>query len=128
VDMRGESLVTVEDLGKVDLRDTPRILFKTDAWVNTHIFPTIFPLLDATLPAYLKARGVVLVGMDVPSVDAMESKDLTIHHALHDCGITILESLRLQEVPPGIYELIALPLKLVGADGAPVRAILKERG
>lgn len=128
VDVRNKSLITVADLEKLDLQDTPRVLFRTDVWLNTCIFPTMFPLLDAALPAYLKTLGVVLIGMDVPSVDAMESKDLVMHHALHACGITIMESLRLQEVPPGIYELIALPLKLFGADGAPVRAILKESG
>ena len=127
VDVRGKSLITASDLENLDLRNTPRVLFKTNAWTVTTIFPTTFPLLHEALPAHLKALGVVLVGLDVPSVDAMESKELAIHHALHDCGITILESLRLQEVPPGVYELIALPLKLVGADGAPVRAILKKR-
>lgn len=127
VDVRGKSLITADDLANVDLRNTPRVLFKTNAWMETNIFPAIFPLLHESLPAYLKAQGVILVGLDVPSVDAVESKELAIHHALHGCGITILESLQLQEVPPGMYELIALPLKLVGADGAPVRAILKKR-
>jgi arylformamidase len=74
----------------------------------------------------LAAQGVVLIGVDVPSVDVLDSKDLPIHHALGRHGIAIVENLVLTEVPRGIYELIALPLKLVGADGAPVRAVLRE--
>ena len=65
------------------------------------------------------------MGFTYPSVDKIESKDLPIHKELIRCHITILESLYLAETPKGLYELIALPLKIVGADGAPVRAILK---
>jgi arylformamidase len=69
---------------------------------------------------------VLLVGVDVPSVDALDSKDLPIHHALAKAGIQILESLMLERVAAGEYELIALPVKLVGSDGAPVRAVLRK--
>ena len=67
----------------------------------------------------------MLLGVDVPSVDALDSNDLLVHHLLIGHGIVILESLFLRDVPAGEYELIALPLKLDGADGAPVRAILR---
>ena len=76
------------------------------------------------MPAYLHKQGVILLGLDVPSVDPIDSKDLPIHHALGSLGIAILESVNLSRVEPGVYELIALPLKLAGADGSPVRAIL----
>jgi arylformamidase len=76
----------------------------------------------------LRDRGVILLGLDVPSVDRIDSKDLPIHHALGSHGIAILESVDLTRVEPGVYELIALPLKVVGADGSPVRAVLKEIG
>jgi arylformamidase len=82
--------------------------------------------MEEGVPTFLKSCGVVLLGLDVPSVDAIDSKMLPIHHELGACGIQILESLDLAEVPPGEYELIALPLKLVGADGSPVRAILRR--
>ena len=65
-----------------------------------------------------------LVGVDLPSVDQLDSNDLPIHHALFDAGIYILESLWLETVWPGIYHLAALPIKFVGADAAPVRAVL----
>jgi glycosyltransferase involved in cell wall biosynthesis len=69
-----------------------------------------------------------LIGLDVPSVDRTDSKTLPLHHALGEAKITILENLDLREVQPGIYELIALPLRLVGADGSPVRAVLVASG
>lgn len=110
----------------VDMRATPRLLLKTGAWTDHARFPESIPVLDCDVPAWLRELGVRLVGLDVPSVDALESKDLIIHHALGRQGISILESLDLSAVQPGIYELIALPLKLVGADGSPVRAILRD--
>ena len=68
-----------------------------------------------------------LFGTDGPSVDPMDSKTLDAHHALWKRGVVILEGLVLASVPDGSYELIALPLKLVDMDAAPVRAILIER-
>jgi arylformamidase len=65
-----------------------------------------------------------LFGTDAPSVDAMDSKTLDIHHALWRRGTVILEGLDLSAVPDGDYQLIALPLKLAGMDASPVRAIL----
>jgi arylformamidase len=126
VDVRGRPLIRVEDLSWADFAHRPRLLLRTDAWTTYDRFPEQIPVLDADVPAWLAARGVVLVGVDVPSVDALDSKDLPIHHALGAHGIAILENLRLVEVPPGPYELIALPLKLAGADGAPVRAVLRQ--
>ena len=69
---------------------------------------------------------MVLIGVDVPSVDAMGTLDMPAHLALGAARITILESLRLGDVVEGTYELIALPLKIAGADGSPVRAVLIE--
>jgi arylformamidase len=126
VDVRGRPMIRAEDLAAVDLSATPRVLLRTDAWTDHSRFPDRIPVMAADVPAWLASRGVVLVGVDVPSVDVLDSKDLPIHHALGRHGIAILENLALTAVSPGIYELIALPLKLVGADGAPVRAVLRD--
>ena len=126
LDMSGKALITAEDLTTVDFSAAPRVLFKTGGWQNHSRFPDAIPILAPNVPAYLHVCGVVLAGFDVPSVDALDSKDLPIHHALGAFNIAILESLLLRDVPPGIYDLLALPLKLVGADGAPVRAILRS--
>jgi arylformamidase len=67
---------------------------------------------------------VVLVGIDTPSVDLFDDKDLLAHTALLSRGMANLEGLVLTHVEPGPYTLIALPLNIEGADGAPVRAAL----
>ena len=126
VDVSGKSVIQCADLPSELLSQAPRLLLKTDSWTDHTRFPETVPVLASEVPAYLQAHGIFLLGLDVPSVDALDSKDLPIHHALGACRIHILESLLLAEVPPGLYELTALPLKLLGADGSPVRAILRE--
>jgi arylformamidase len=125
VDVRGIPLIRTEDLAPIDLAGTPRLLLRTDGWPDHSRFPESIPVLDRDVPAYLREQGVILLGLDLPSADAIDSEDLPIHHALGSMEIAILESVDLTRVEPGVYELIALPLKLVGADGSPVRAILR---
>jgi arylformamidase len=60
----------------------------------------------------------------LPSADEIDSKSLQNHHALASAGIAIVESLDLSNVGSGIYQLAALPLKIAGGDGGPMRAIL----
>ncbi|MEC9475765.1 MAG: cyclase family protein [Planctomycetota bacterium] len=74
----------------------------------------------------LSAAGVRLLGVDTPSVDVASSKELPAHDACRRTGILILEGLVLEGVEDGIYELIALPLKLTGFDASPVRAVLRS--
>ncbi len=124
VDATGRSEIGREVFAGVDWVRTPRVLVRTGTWTDYTRFPDAVPTLADDVPAFLGANGVRLFGVDVPSVDAMDSKTLPIHHALAAQGITILESADLRAVPPGVYTLIALPLRLVGADASPVRAIL----
>ena len=102
-----------------------RLLLRTGAWPDSTRFPARIPTLAPGVPAWLGGQGVRLLGLDVPSVDDIESKDLPVHHALAAAGVHILESLDLSGVPPGVYELIALPLRIAGGDAAPVRAVLR---
>lgn len=74
----------------------------------------------------LAERGAKLIGVDSPSLDPEVDSRLLAHWRVHHHGMSILEGLVLDEVPPGRYELIALPLKLAGADASPVRALLRE--
>ena len=109
----------------IDLASPRRLLFRSDSVRDRRGFPERFTALSPELAALLGERGVLLVGMDTPSVDPFESKDLAAHHALARGGVAILESLLLDGVPEGTYELIALPLKLAGLDASPVRAVLR---
>jgi len=90
-----------------------RVLLRTGG-----LAPTVSQL--AALP------GLRLLGTDAASVDREDAADLAVHHALRHRGVVILEGLDLEGVPDGPYELIALPLRLAGMDGAPVRALLRE--
>ena len=81
-------------------------------------------MIAADVPAWLQKNGVKLLGLDLPSMDEIDSKSLQNHHALARAGVAIVESLDLSQVAPGIYNLAALPLKIAGGDGAPMRAIL----
>lgn len=84
-----------------------------------------FPYPGVKLLETLAARGVVLIGVDVSSVDSIDSATLPGHHAFRRLGMVNLENLMLRGVPDGDYELVALPLKLDAACGSPVRAVLR---
>lgn len=109
---------------RAEIERTQRVLLKTNVWRNSAVFPNRIPTIASDVPAWLQARGVKLLGFDLPSVDEITSKDLPNHHALGAAGISIIESLDLSSVAAGVYRLVALPLKIAGADGSPVRAIL----
>jgi arylformamidase len=103
----------------------PRLLLATGTYPDPEHFNTDFAALNSELIEALHGRGVKLVGIDTPSVDLFDSNDLPAHRAFLRCDMAILEGLVLAGVPEGLYELIALPLRLVGFDASPVRAVLR---
>jgi arylformamidase len=102
-----------------------RVLFHTGTFPDPDTWTTDFASLSPELVAELAATGVRLVGIDTPSVDPFASKDLPAHAACVAHDVRVLEGIVLDEVPDGRYELIALPLRLVGFDASPVRAVLR---
>ena len=126
LDPKEKHLITIEDLrpSAEAIAATSRILVKTGRWTDSTLFPKQIPVIAADVPAWLQKNGVKLLGLDLPSVDEIDSKSLQNHHALAHAGIAIIESLDLSNVASGIYHLAALPLKIAGGDGAPMRAIL----
>lgn len=121
-----QPLIEPRHVEGVDLGHPGRILFKTDSVRDRRSFPERFTALSPELASLLAARGARLVGMDTPSVDPFDSKSLEAHHILCRGGVAILEGLILDGVPEGVYELIALPLKMAGLDASPVRAVLRS--
>lgn len=118
--------VRVEDLrGGLGSIRHPRVLIRTGTFADPCRWNADFAGLSVELVEALASRGVITIGIDTPSVDVQESKDLPAHHAILRHGIAILEGLALAGVTPGEYELIALPLRLVGFDASPVRAVLR---
>ena len=106
--------------------EAPRVLFATGTYPDPTAFNEDFAALAPELVRHLHDQGVILIGIDTPSVDLFESEDLPAHKAFLAGDMAILEGLVLAGVPEGLYELIALPLKLVGFDASPVRAILRN--
>ncbi|QQE80582.1 arylformamidase [Alicyclobacillus sp. SO9] len=117
--------IGLEDLASIELAGVTRLLLRTDAWKNRRVFPERIPEIRSEVAEYLSECGVQLLGLDLPSVDPLDSKELPTHHALTQHGIHILEGLVLDDVPAGDYELAALPLALADADGSPVRAVIR---
>jgi arylformamidase len=120
-----QPLIEPRHLDGIDLSNPPRLLLKTESVRDRKTFPERFSALSPELAALLGEKRVLLVGLDTPSVDPFDSKTLDAHHALAHGGVAILEGLILDGVPEGVYELIALPLRLAGLDASPVRAVLR---
>ncbi|OCA81570.1 arylformamidase [Bacillus sp. FJAT-27225] len=126
IDVCSFSKIDQKVLETFDLDGVERLLMKTSIPNNPQLFPETIPELDASIAAYLGEMGVLLLGVDIPSVDPLDSKSMETHHALHRNGIHILENIMLDSVEEGDYELIALPLPLKDADGSPVRACIRK--
>ncbi len=118
--------IVPDDLAHADLTGAKRLLIHTwasehphDQWTGDYLYPTI-ELID-----WIAELGIFLIGVDGHSVDPADSKTLDSHHRLNHHDIYIIETLCLTGVPDGVYELIALPLKIAGVCGTPIRAILR---
>jgi arylformamidase len=127
IDLRGAGTVITPDMVMPSLTNAPRrILLRTYDCFPHDQWDASFVTVAAATIAELAARGVVLIGIDSPSLDPQDSKTMDAHLAVRAAGMSILEGLVLEEVAAGDYELIALPLKLAGMDAAPVRAVLRD--
>lgn len=148
---RGGRVGVGDVVGGVASIRAPRVLIRTGSFDGFGAWNQDFAGLDAGLIDVLAAleidvdrpgeangigvgsfkgqreRGVITIGIDTPSVDLQASKDLPAHNAVFRHGMAILEGLELRGVPVGVYELIALPLRLIGCDASPVRAVLRTR-
>ena len=117
-------LVQIQHLAHAFEDLPPRVLIQTSRRASQ--FWGQFTALASESIKFLATKNVVLIGIDTPSVDPATSQTLTSHQQLLRHQMRVLENLVLDDVPPGDYELIALPLKLMKADASPVRAILRS--
>ena len=104
-----------------------RLLLKTGSTIASGSFPDEWPTLSESCARTLLGFGLRLLGVDAPSVDTKNSKTLAVHAMLFSGNAFILENLDLRRTPPGPYEIIAFPVKMMSMDAAPVRAILLEK-
>lgn len=126
IDVSHEQNITAQTLQAFSWNHHTRVLFRTSLPNQPQRFPDDMPVLDPSIAPFLAHKGVTLLGVDLPSVDPVNSKILHTHHALYQHNIHILENIMLDQVESGDYELIALPLAIHGADGSPVRAIIRK--
>lgn len=115
--------ISLAEVKQLIIKPGDRLLFKTrisDGEWNTAPFQPDFVALDGDAAGHLRDAGVVCVGVDYLSVGKADA-----HHALLDAGICVIEGLALQHIAPGEYELLCLPLLIVGSDGAPARVLLR---
>lgn len=126
VDLERGKRIYPEDLQNIEIK-AERVLFKTNSFPDPNNWNGDFNSLSPELIKYLVDKKVILVGIDTPSVDPSDSKDLESHNEIYKNNLAILEGIVLSNVEDGFYELIALPLKIKGADASPVRAILKMK-
>jgi arylformamidase len=119
--------IEMEDLEKIlSLPFVERLLLRTGRTIASGAFPEDWPTLSEACVRTLLGRGLRLLGVDSPSVDTRDSKNLPVHHMLFSANAVILENLDLRRVSPSMYELMAFPLKLMAMDAAPVRAVLRQ--
>jgi arylformamidase len=117
------------DLEPLDLRDDIRLLIRTrnSGMLRQPDFQSDFVFLRPDAASYLAQAGIKLVGFDYLSIDPYPSSDHPAHHALLEAGVVVVEGLDLSEVEPGEYDMVCLPLRIEGGDGAPARVVLRPR-
>ena len=118
--------ISVEELRLHPIASAERVLFKTrnSSTLSRSGFQEDFVYIEGGAAEYLVSLGVRLVGVDYLSVDRYGDESSPAHHTLLGHGVVILEGADLSMVEAGVYTLVCLPLKVMGAEGAPVRAVL----
>ena len=128
VEIKDREMVRPDELRAHNLRRGERILFKTRnssrCW-KTDAFIEDFVYISREAAQYLVDRGIRTIGVDYLSVGGFHRDGLETHRILLGAEVWIIEGINLSKVKPGNYELVCLPLKVLGSDGAPARALLR---
>jgi len=129
IEIRDPEMIRISELEPHRLAKGERVLFKTrnstHAWKSDR-FQENYVFIPPDSARYLAGHGIQTVGVDYLSVGGFESGGPETHRILLEAGIWIIEGLYLEHVEPGEYELVCLPLKIIGGDGAPARAVLRK--
>ena len=123
IDISGvEEFIHKKELEPHDIQPEERIIIRTRNSYSDEFDPN-FVYIEEDAAAYLRDIGIKTLGIDAMSIERGK-KDHPTHSIILGAGIGVIEDMRLKDVPIGEYELRALPLRLVGAEASPVRAIL----
>jgi arylformamidase len=120
--------IAAEDLTGIDLSEDVRLLIKTHnsrLWSSPD-FHTDYIGVTESGARHLVGHGIKVLGVDYLSVEQFRTPGAPAHHVLLGAGTIVIEGLNLAMVDPGVYEMYCLPLRIVGADGAPARVVLRK--
>ncbi len=128
IEIKSKICIQPADLRPHKIKRGERILFKTRnsarSW-NTDVFDEDFVFISKEAAQHLVDCGIQTVGVDYLSVGGYRRDGVETHQILLGAGVWIIEGLNLSPVKPGKYDLLCLPLKVRGGDGAPARALLR---
>ncbi|MCM2466232.1 cyclase family protein [Methanoculleus oceani] len=128
IPIRDRTSIQPDELAEHSIQRSERVLFKTHnsehCW-DTDAFVEDFVYISEAAAEYLAERQVRLIGVDYLSVGGFHADGVKIHRTLLNAGIWIIEGLNLKQVPPGQVDLVCLPLKILGGDGAPARVLVR---
>jgi len=128
IEITSRTGITADDLRGIDLSEDLRVLIKTHnsrLWTSPD-FHTDYVGVTESGAKHLVERGVKVVGVDYLSVEQFKTPGAPAHHVLLGAGTIVIEGLNLLDVDPGFYEMYCFPLRIVGADGAPARVVLRR--
>lgn len=120
--------ITADDLAANDLSEDIRILIKTHnsrLWGSSEFHQDFIGVTESAA-TYLLEHGIKVVGVDYLSVEEFKKPGAPAHHVLLGGGVIVIEGLNLRDVETGVYEMLCLPLPVVGCDGAPARVVLRR--
>ena len=128
IEVKSRKGIGPDELSSVDLSEDVRLLIKTSnsrLWGTPEFYPGYVGVTEAGA-RHLIDHGIKVVGVDYLSVEEFKKPGAPAHHVLLGGGTIVIEGLNLRDVPPGTYEMFCLPLRIVGADGAPARVVLRQ--
>lgn len=128
IEVSTRTAIVADDLSRLDLSGSVRLLIKTrnsGLWGSPEFQPDFIGVGESAA-RLLVERGVKVLGVDYLSVEPFETAGAPTHHVLLGAGTIVIEGLDLHDVEPGQYEMFCLPLRIVDADGAPARVVLRR--
>ena len=128
IEIRSRKGIGPDELSDIDLSEDVRVLIKTPnsrLWGSPEFNPDYVGVTEAGAK-HLVGHGIKVLGVDYLSVEQFKQPGAPAHHVLLGGGTIVIEGLNLRDVEPGVYEMFCLPLRIVGADGAPARVVLRQ--
>jgi arylformamidase len=128
VEIRARKGIGPDELSEINLSEDVRVLIKTvnsRLWGSPEFNPEYVGVTEAGAK-HLIGQGIKVLGVDYLSVEQFKNPGAPAHHVLLGGGTIVIEGLNLRDVDPGVYEMYCLPLRIVGADGAPARVVLRQ--